>query len=226
MRHLDFTFGDMNERPPFHSLITRGAAFQFDQSNIPRIREEITSLIDNLSEIYLPIRKKQDEAEKKAKEAERRAKRIAKRKNPAEAFDNQQHSTVLGANVPVSSELDSRERNVAVDDSGVTKKKSEVGSNGISSLVKGLAEISVAVRNVQEEAKNIAQQNNPIDAVDSEKCTSRKGSMPISHENGERENEAESTSFEKTDSDDETVLLSDSDQLDTEVVEEHRTTSL
>ena len=219
MRHLDFTFGDMIEHPPFHSLITRGAAFQFDQSNIPRIRKEITSLIDNLSEIYLPIRKKQDEAEKKAKEAERRAKRIAKRKNPAEAFDNQQHSTVLGANVPVSSEIDSQEGNVAVNDA---KKKSKDGSNGISSLVKGLAKFSVAV--LQEDSENIAQRSYPIDAVD-EKCTSREGSMLISHENGEKENEAESTSFEETDSDDETVLL-DSDQLDTEVVEEHRTTSL
>ncbi len=73
MRHLDFTFGGMNEHPPFKMLITEGPAFQFDQSVIPRIRNEITSLIDNLSKIYLPIRKKLDEAEKKAKQARKRA---------------------------------------------------------------------------------------------------------------------------------------------------------
>ncbi len=69
MRHLDFSLGEMKELPPFKSLITEGAAFQFDQSHIPRIRNEITLLIDRLSKIFLPIRKEQDEAEMKAKQA-------------------------------------------------------------------------------------------------------------------------------------------------------------
>ncbi len=48
-----------------------------------------------------------------------------------------------------------------------------------------------------------------MDTVDDKKCTSRKGSVMTSHENGERENEVESASFD-----------------DTEVVVEHRTISL
>jgi hypothetical protein len=73
MRHMDFTLGDMKESPPFRSMITEGAAFQFDQSVIPRIRSEIATLIDKLSQIYLPIRKELDEAEKKAKQPRKRA---------------------------------------------------------------------------------------------------------------------------------------------------------
>jgi len=69
MRHLKFTLGGINERPPFNSLITESAAFQFDQSNIPRIRNEIATLIDNLSKIYMAIKELKDAEEKKAKRA-------------------------------------------------------------------------------------------------------------------------------------------------------------
>ena len=64
MRHLKFTREDMNQKPPFKTLITKGSAFQFDMSDIARMREEMKSLINNLSKIYLAI-KEQERADKK-----------------------------------------------------------------------------------------------------------------------------------------------------------------
>ena len=52
MRHQRFTRNDYNEEESFSSLITRGPAFMFDMSDIDRIRGEISTLIDKLSELY------------------------------------------------------------------------------------------------------------------------------------------------------------------------------
>ena len=52
MRNLQFTKEHQNEKPPFSSLITSGSAFQFNMSDIARIRVEMVTLIDNLSQIY------------------------------------------------------------------------------------------------------------------------------------------------------------------------------
>jgi hypothetical protein len=71
MRHQRFTNADYYEKPRFASLITRGPAFQFDMADIDRIRNEISTLIDNLSVLYLRGLKKQLEA---ARVAKRRAK--------------------------------------------------------------------------------------------------------------------------------------------------------
>jgi hypothetical protein len=72
MRHKRFTWDSYwNERPSFASLITSGSAFQFDVSNIGRIRDEISILIDNLSKLYLP---RLEEQEKAAREAKRSSK--------------------------------------------------------------------------------------------------------------------------------------------------------
>jgi hypothetical protein len=71
MRHLQYTWDDYNESPQFSTLITNGPAFQFCMSDIDRIRREISTLISKLSELYLPMLQKQEEA---AKEAKRRAK--------------------------------------------------------------------------------------------------------------------------------------------------------
>jgi hypothetical protein len=76
MRHQRFTRDDYDEKQPFLSLITRGPAFQFDMSDIDRIRGEISTLIDKLSELYLPLLKEQVEAA-------RAAKRSAKQKGPS-----------------------------------------------------------------------------------------------------------------------------------------------
>ena len=76
MRHQKFTRMDYEERPPFTSKITRSPAFQFDMSDIDRIREEIATLIDNLSKPFL---KCLDEQNKAAREA----KRVAKQKDPS-----------------------------------------------------------------------------------------------------------------------------------------------
>jgi hypothetical protein len=191
MRHMDFTLGGITESPPFNSLITHGAAFQFDQASIPRIRKEIASLIDILSKIYLPIRKEQDEAEKRAKAAEKKAKRSAKRNNP----DNPEETTM-----PAPSELDSREEgNMGFDNSAAAaaaaaEKEDDDGSDEIASLVDSLSEIGVSVRNVQKEPESKVQRNDPTEIVDD------KG-----------DNEVERSAADKSDSDDETVLLSTSD---------------
>ena len=76
MRHQKFTYCDYFESPPFTSKITRGLVFQFDVSDIDRIREEIATLIDNLSKLYQPRLDEQNEAARKAK-------RIAKQKDPS-----------------------------------------------------------------------------------------------------------------------------------------------
>jgi hypothetical protein len=74
MRHLKFTYEDYEERPPFTSKITRSPAFKFNMSDIDRIRKDISALIDNLSNLYLPQMQKQVKAA-------REAKRIAKQKD-------------------------------------------------------------------------------------------------------------------------------------------------
>ena len=56
IRHQKFTLLGMRETPQFLSRITRGAAFQFDMSDIARIREEIGVLIDHLSKHYLLVK--------------------------------------------------------------------------------------------------------------------------------------------------------------------------
>ena len=61
MRHQKFTYCDYFESPPFTSKITRGLVFQFDVSDIDRIREEIATLINNLSKLYLVSRFVMDE---------------------------------------------------------------------------------------------------------------------------------------------------------------------
>jgi len=69
MRHQKFTWKDICGS--FNSLITRGPAFQFDMFDIARIREEIGTLIDNLSKLYLRM-KEQERQEKANKKAKRR----------------------------------------------------------------------------------------------------------------------------------------------------------
>ena len=65
MRHLKFTWVDFIER--FKSMITRGPAFQFDMEDIARIREEIGTLINKLSEIYLAMKAEEKKEKKKSK---------------------------------------------------------------------------------------------------------------------------------------------------------------
>lgn len=238
MRGSDFTLGDMDESPTFNSLITKGVAFQFDQSDIPRIRKEIASLIDNLSDVYLPIRKEQEDAEKRAKAAEKKAKRNAKRNEPVETIDEEKAKiavTTLPASSGKDNSRDVEGENVAVN----FEKEDEMGSNKIASLVDSLSEVRVSVRNKQVEAKSKVQRNDTTDVRNDIECTVSEARVLASCGNGERENEAESNSGDRTDSDDETVLLSSpgSDGIDRttppeiisyndEVVEAHRTTSL
>lgn len=67
MRHLRFSWDDYKEKSPFNTLITNGPAFQFGDSDITRIRGEMSTLIGKLSELYLPMLQKQEEAAKEAK---------------------------------------------------------------------------------------------------------------------------------------------------------------
>ena len=65
MRHLKFTWVDIEEH--FKSMITRGQAFQFDMEDIARIRGEIGTLINKLSEVYLAMKAEEKREKKKLK---------------------------------------------------------------------------------------------------------------------------------------------------------------
>lgn len=67
MRRLKFTWEGIESA--FEALITKGPAFQFNMSDIARMREEMKSLINNLSEIYL-VMKERKKADKKKRRAE------------------------------------------------------------------------------------------------------------------------------------------------------------
>lgn len=72
MRHQKFTYNDIIvDKPAFRSLVTEGPAFQFDMSDIARIRIEIGNLIDNLSKPYLKM-KEEEKKQERAKKAKRR----------------------------------------------------------------------------------------------------------------------------------------------------------
>jgi hypothetical protein len=62
--HLLFTWCDYTEDPPFNILITKSNAFKFFKSDIKGIRGEMSTLIDNLSELYLPMLEKQEKADR------------------------------------------------------------------------------------------------------------------------------------------------------------------
>ena len=62
MRNQKFTWDDFND--DFNSLVTKGPAFQFDKSDIARIRKEIRKLINNLSKHYLRMKDQEEENEK------------------------------------------------------------------------------------------------------------------------------------------------------------------
>ena len=67
MRHLRFTWNGCKAN--FKLLITISPAFQFKDSDIARIRKEMTTLVDNLSKVYLPWLKEQELADMKAKQS-------------------------------------------------------------------------------------------------------------------------------------------------------------
>ena len=69
MRHHRFTW--KGKKAYFASLITNSPAFQFDMFEIARIRKEMTTLVDNLSKVYLLWLKEQELADRKAKRGAR-----------------------------------------------------------------------------------------------------------------------------------------------------------
>ena len=62
MRHHRFTWKGYEDS--FTSLITNSPAFQFDMFEIARIRKEMTTLVDNLSKVYLRWLKEQELADR------------------------------------------------------------------------------------------------------------------------------------------------------------------
>ncbi len=60
MKHLLFTWRDYTKDHPFNTLITRSNAFKVSKSDIKRIRGEMSTLIDNISELYLPMWKSKE----------------------------------------------------------------------------------------------------------------------------------------------------------------------
>ena len=64
----------------FKALITESPEFDFDMNDIDRIREEMKTLIQELSKVYAPWKQEQDRKEKEEKSAKRAAK-AAKARN-------------------------------------------------------------------------------------------------------------------------------------------------
>ena len=62
MRHHRFTWKGYKDS--FTSLITNSPAFQFNMFEIARIRKEMTTLVDNLSKVYLRWLKEQELADR------------------------------------------------------------------------------------------------------------------------------------------------------------------
>jgi hypothetical protein len=115
MRHLRFTWRGRKEN--FLSLITNSPAFQFDMSQIARIREEMTTLVDNLSKVYLPWLKEQELAERKAK----RSARLNDSSQVVFGGDANEVSTVMNAegNLPMDSIVEeANESNEIINDDG------------------------------------------------------------------------------------------------------------
>ena len=76
LRLRDFTFGDAGlcsegekKNNPFYHLITDTEEFDFDMSDIRRFREELKTLVEKLSGIYLKWKKVEREEQRKAKAA-------------------------------------------------------------------------------------------------------------------------------------------------------------
>ena len=130
MRHLRFTWKGCKAN--FLSLITNSSAFQFDMSEIARIREEMTTLVDNLSKVYLPWLKEQELADRKAK-------RSARLKDSSEVVfggDTNEVSTGMNdeGNSPVASIVkEASENNVILNDDAANESKDEGCGDGVNS---------------------------------------------------------------------------------------------
>jgi hypothetical protein len=79
LRHRSFSYRNINafgERPKlrFQELITDSPEFSFAMPDIARIRNEMKTLIERLSGVYLPWKQEENRKEKEEKVAEREAK--------------------------------------------------------------------------------------------------------------------------------------------------------
>jgi hypothetical protein len=70
--------------PPFRDLITQSDEFDFGMNDIARIREEIRTLIEKLSDHYVEWKKEKDNADREEKKAEKAAKLAAKKDKESE----------------------------------------------------------------------------------------------------------------------------------------------
>jgi hypothetical protein len=105
-------------------------------SQIARIREEMTTLVDNLSKVYLPWLKEQELAERKAK----RSARLNDSSQVVFGGDANEVSTVMNAegNLPMDSIVDeANESNEIINDDGdATDEEEEEGVGGMWELTK------------------------------------------------------------------------------------------
>jgi len=159
MRHLKFTWVDICEKPVLKSLITKGPAFQFDMSDIARIREEIGTLIDNLSKLYLRM-KEQEKANKRAK---RREIEISKAGKEDASSENASEATR-----PPSGKEDARSETsrTASDEDGETAEEIMTGAGG------GKDEDGDVIMSSFEEKENKSQGNNVHETAAPEKLAS------------------------------------------------------
>jgi len=87
LRGHNVTYADIGKRgQPFRKLITESDEFDFNGDDILRIRGDLATLLDKLSDLYKEWKKASDEAEKKAEE-EARVKKPAARRLPLQGGD-------------------------------------------------------------------------------------------------------------------------------------------
>lgn len=168
MRHLKFTWADLCDKTPFKTLITEGPAFQFDMSDLARIRKEIGALIDKLSLLYLRAKEK-EKANKKAKK--RQETNRSNEDKPKESSES-----VVSEDAPPASEKAGTTSETIEDDGGIPE---ESLTETTDSAVERDGGGDAAMGSSSEEKENISQeagsQNGVIEVTAPEKVANLPG---------------------------------------------------
>lgn len=175
MKHEKFTWNDVCERTPFKTLITKGAAFQFDQTCIARIRREIGELIANLSKLYLAM-KEQEEAEKRAKRRQVKSE-VPKDKKQAEGRSEKEVAASTGTTAADSSEEGtaaagfSSEKETAPSETTTAASSEEEGTGAVNTQNTGSNDLEMSTEAGDDMSLEATtdEQNEEDAAISSEK---------------------------------------------------------
>ena len=138
LRHRNFTYAEAGvgrtdrraDQRPFEGLITDSEEFDFDMKDIARIRQDIRTLIERLSQMYSYWKKKKDLAEKEAR-LEEKARLSEASKSDANISESPSES------VAANEQKDNLKNSVVQD-----VEERRISSPGGSSLISGCAENS------------------------------------------------------------------------------------